>query len=317
MRVKNAFMSDKQLFIQLEEDTHEFEADSPGRVTGFYRFHIGEHELIVINDGVMAIPFPSLAVNAPAADLHSLLEERGLDAEHASMSVGVVLMRTGGRLVLLDNGMGTSDLARDLFGDPIGRLLPTLELLGVSPETITDVIFSHAHADHLGGTSSYGKLTFPNARHYLPQLEWEHLHRDSTRRDGGSFYAIAMNQLQPLFDNLGLLTLYGDEEELVPGIRAVATPGHSTGHHALFIESGDQQLLLPFDALLHPTLHTVHPEWYSRLDQIPAAAVETRQKLLAHAADEQIPVLAYHFPFPGLGRITRDGRAYSYTAAAK
>jgi glyoxylase-like metal-dependent hydrolase (beta-lactamase superfamily II) len=79
------------------------------------------------------------------------------------------------------------------------------------------------------------------------------------------------------------------------------------------IESGDQQLLLPFDVLGHPVLHLHHPEWFMGPDQMPDVAVATRQQLLARAADEKIPVLAHHFPFPGLGLIVRDGEAYRYT----
>jgi glyoxylase-like metal-dependent hydrolase (beta-lactamase superfamily II) len=92
----------------------------------------------------------------------------------------------------------------------------------------------------------------------------------------------------------------------------VAALGHSPGHHAILIESGGQQLLLPFDVFGHQVLHLRHPEWYMGPDQIPNVAVETRQQLLAQVADEKIPVLVHHFPFPGLGQITRDGDAYRY-----
>jgi glyoxylase-like metal-dependent hydrolase (beta-lactamase superfamily II) len=190
--------------------------------------------------------------------------------------------------------------------------LPTLELIGVSPEAITDVIFSHAHGDHLWGTSSDGLLAFPNAQHYLPQLEWEDLHRENLPEFAIPFIEFAKNQLQPLIDNDGQLAFYGDEDEIVPGIQAVATLGHSGGHHALIIESGGQQLLLPFDVLGHPILHLRHPEWFMRVDQIPDVAVATRQQLLARAADEKIPVLVHHFPFPGLGNVVRDSDAYLY-----
>ncbi len=97
---------------------------------------------------------------------------------------------------------------------------------------------------------------------------------------------------------------------MVPGIQALATPGHSADHHALIIESRGRQLHLPFDVLGHPNLHCRHPEWFMRVDQIPDLAVATRQQLLARAADEKMPVLVHHFPFPALGHITRHGDAY-------
>jgi glyoxylase-like metal-dependent hydrolase (beta-lactamase superfamily II) len=300
------------MFKRLKKDAPELEANSLEHVYGFYRFHVGEHEIIVINDGFIGLPLSLLAANAPAEDVLALMQAHGLGTEFATLPIGVVLIRTGDRLVLVDTGTGTSDFARDLFGDYIGGLMPTLELIGVSPEAITDVIFSHAHGDHLWGTSSDGQLAFPNAQHYLPQLEWEDLHREDIPEFAVPFYEFAKKQLQPLIANDGQLAFYGDEDEMVPGIRAIATPGHSAGHHALMIESSGQQLLLPFDVLGHPILHLRHPEWFMKVDQIPDVAVATRQQLLARAADEKIPVLVHHFPFPGLGLITRDGDAYRY-----
>ena len=300
------------MFKQLKKSALDSEANSLDGVTGFYRFYVGEHEIIVINDGFIGLPLSLLAADAPEEDVLALLQAYGLDTEFATLPIGVVLIRTGDRLVLLDTGTGTSDFARDLFGDYIGGLVPTLELVGVSPDAITDVIFSHAHGDHLWGTSSDGQLVFPNAQHYLPQLEWDDLHRENFPEFAVPFIEFARNQLQPLVANEGQLAFYGDEDEMVPGIQAIATLGHSAGHHALIIESGGQQLLLPFDVLGHPILHCRHPEWFMRVDQIPDLAVLTRQHLLARAADEKIPVLVHHFPFPGLGNVVRDDDAYRY-----
>ena len=300
------------MFKRLKKAAPELETSSLDNVSGLYRFYVGEHEIIVINDGFIGLPLSLLAANVPEEDILALLQAHGLDTEFATIPIGVVLVRTGDRLVLLDTGTGASDFARDMFGDYIGGLVPTLELIGVSPAAITDVIFSHAHGDHLWGTSSDGQLVFPNSQHYLPQLEWEDLHREDIPEFAVPFYEFARNQLQPLVDNEGQLAFYGDEDELVPGIQAVAAQGHSPGHHAVIIESGGQQLLLPFDVLGHPILHLRHPEWAMRVDQIPDLAVATRQQLLARAADEKIPVLVHHFPFPGLGHVVRDGDAYRY-----
>jgi glyoxylase-like metal-dependent hydrolase (beta-lactamase superfamily II) len=305
------------MFIQLKKDASKLKAESLESVTGFYRFYVGEHEVIVINDGFIGLPLPLLAGDAPAEDVLALLRAHSLDTEFATLPIGVVLIRTGDRLVLLDTGTGTSDFAREMFGDYIGGLAQTLELIGVSPAAVTDVVFSHAHGDHIWGTASDGQLVFPNAQHYLPQLEWEDLHRENIPNFAVPFIEFAKNQLQPLVDNDGQLAFYGDEDEMVPGIQAIATLGHSAGHHAILIESGGQQLILPFDVLGHPILHLRHPEWAMKVDQIPDLAVATRQQLLARAADEKIPVLVHHFPFPGLGIVVRDGDAYRYVPTSE
>lgn len=299
------------MFKRLERDAREVEAHSLGRATSFYRLYVGELEVIVINDGTIGVSLPFLAVNAPEQEVRALMEAYGLGAEFVPLPVGNVLVRSGDRLVLLDTGTGTSDFAIGLFGDYIGGLVPTLELIGVSPDAITDVIFSHSHVDHVGGTSAAGQLTFPNAQHYLPQLEWADLQREDIPELVAPFYEFAKSQLQPIAAHDGKLSLYGDKDELVPGIRAIATLGHSAGHHALMIESRGQRLLLPFDVLGHHVLHLRHPEWRMAPDH-PEVAIETRQRLLAQAADEKIPVLAHHFPFPGLGLITRYADAYRY-----
>jgi glyoxylase-like metal-dependent hydrolase (beta-lactamase superfamily II) len=300
------------MFKRLTKVASKFEGNSLDSVLAFYRFHVGEHEIIVINDGFIGLPLSLLAANAPAEDVLALMQAHDLGTEFATLPIGVVLIRTGDRLVLLDTGTGASDFARDLFGDYIGGLVPTLKLIGVSPEAITDVIFSHAHGDHLWGTSSDGQLVFPNAQHYLPQLEWEDLHREDIPEFAVPFIEFARNQLQPLVDNDGQLAFYGDEDEMVPGVQAIAALGHSAGHHAIIIESRGQQLLLPIEVLGHPIQQLRHPEWPMRVDQIPDVAVATRQQLLARAADEKIPALIHHFPFPGVGNVVRDGDAFRY-----
>ena len=305
------------MFRRLTKDAPELTENALDGVLAFYRFYVGEHEIIVINDGFLGLPLRLLAANAPEGDVHALMQAHGLGTEFTTVPIGVVLVRIGNRLVLLDTGTGTSDFTRDMFGDYIGGLVPTLKLIGVSPESITDVIFSHAHGDHIWGTTSNGRLVFPNAQHYLPQLEWEDLQREDIPEFAKPFYDFARKQLQPLIANDGQLAFYGDEDELVPGIQAIATLGHSPGHHGIFIESNSQQLLLPFDVFGHPILHLRHPEWHMGPDQIPDVAVQTRQRFLARAADEKIPVLVHHFPFPGLGIIVRDGDAYRYTPTSQ
>ena len=300
------------MFKRLIKDSSKVETDSLHNVSGFYRFHVGEYEIIVINDGFLGLPLPLLAADAPEEKVFALMQANDLGAEFATLPIGVVVIRAGDRLVLLDTGTGTSDFARNMFGDYIGNLVPTLKIMGVSPEAITDVIFSHAHGDHIWGTSSNGQLVFPNAQHYLPQLEWEDLHREDIPDFAKPFIEFAKTQLQPLADNDGQLTFYQGENELVSGIQAIPTYGHSPGHHAILIASEGQQLLLPFDVLGHPILHLRHPEWAMRVDQIPDVAVAMRKRLLARAADEKIPVLVHHFPFPGLGNVVRDGDAYRY-----
>jgi len=119
---------------------------------------------------------------------------------------------------------------------------------------------------------------------------------------------LALNNLLPI---QGQLDLVDRETEIVPGIRAVAAPGHTPGHMALAISSGGEQLLVIADAVLHP-IHLEQPEWYAVVDFIPEQAVATRRRLLNRAAAEKALVLAFHFPFPGLGHVVQKGEGWQW-----
>lgn len=299
------------MFERLEKSASEVDGNVLTNLSGVYRFHVGDHEIIVIDDGSFGVTLKFLAVHAEETDVHALMRSHGLRTDFVTLPIGNVLVRTGDRLVLLDTGTGGSDLVRNLLGDYVGGLLPTMERLGIAPEDVTDVIFSHSHLDHVGGTTVEGRLVFANARHYLPRLEWEYLQGGDIPPHVAPFVEFAKRQLKPLDEDGGQLTLYGDGDELVPGIRTFATLGHSAGHHGLMIESRGERLLLPFDVLGHFVLHLRHPEWLMAPDD-PELAIETRNRFLAQAADESIPVLAHHFPFPGLGLIVRDEGAFRW-----
>jgi glyoxylase-like metal-dependent hydrolase (beta-lactamase superfamily II) len=109
----------------------------------------------------------------------------------------------------------------------------------------------------------------------------------------------------------GRVDLVDGEIEIVPGIYAVAAQGHTPGHMALTVSSEGEQLLCISDALLHP-IHVEHPDWYSAVDLNPEQAVRTRRRLLNHAATEKAVVLAFHFPFPGLGHVVQKREAWQW-----
>ena len=288
------------------------QSENIDRVIAFYRFYIGDYEVTVINDGLNPFPPGFLAVNADEDDVTALLQDYHLPTNIVPFPMGTVVVNTGDRKVLLDTGAGTSSFIRENMGENTGGLHPTLAMLGVPPEEITDVVLSHYHPDHVGGLQADGSLAFPNAQHHLPQIEWDFLQSDGIVDFLVPFVDFANEQLQPVVANDGQLAFFGDEDEVVPGIQAVATLGHSIGHHSFIIESSGQQMLLTFDAITHPVFSLRSLDWVSAVDQIPDQTVETRRNLLARIVDEQLPVLAYHFPFPGIGMITRDGDSYRF-----
>lgn len=274
-------------------------------VSAFSRFNISDFEVTIIQDGATRFETSVFAANAKAGEVEALLEANNLPTTTANSTFNVTLVNTGDQLVLLDTGLGITSVPAG------GRLLPTLELLGVAPADINAVILSHYHPDHVNGVSDGTTAAFPNATYYFPQPEWDFL-----QNVPGNLQPVrsAKSLLQPVSDS-DQLQFYTADAEIVPGVQAVAAHGHTPGHMALLIASNGSQLLNIVDAAVQSVISLQRPDWYPAFDAIPETAIETRFALLGRAADEGLQVMGYHFPFPGVGYVVRDGEAFRFVAS--
>jgi len=285
--------------------------------TDIYRFKVGDFQCMAVSDGTHTYAPPTfpppaifLFANAPRERLEQTLREHNLYPEQWAEWVSPYIclaVNTGQHQVLVDTGA-------DGLGPNTGKLVQNLKAVGIAPKDIDTLIITHGHPDHIGGnTDSEGRPTFRNARYVMWHDEWHFWTSEQaeTKLDEHVkevLLKFARKNLPPI---QGQLELVDHETEIVSGIRALAAPGHTPGHMALAISSGGEQLLCVSDAVLHP-IHLEQPEWYSAVDFAPEQMVATRCELLKRAAADKALVLAFHFPFPGLGHVSQSGDTWQW-----
>ena len=283
-------------------------APSAEAVTAFYRAQLGDYTLTVVSDGTFEVPAGAFAVNQPEGAVDRLLGRNGLPLGPIDVPIANLLVQTGERTVLFDAGFGDF---RGL-GENVGKLVPSLALLGTEPGDVTDLVLSHLHPDHVGGVSSGGRLVFANARHYFPQAEWDFINGPATGDETvDGLIDLARAKLTPALE-ANLMTFYSGDDELAPGVQALATPGHTPGHHSFLVSSAGDRLIVTSDAFAHPLAPVQHPDWLFGFDALPEETVASRRTLFGRAADEGVQTFSNHFPFPGLGYVTREGNAFRF-----
>ena len=269
---------------------------------------------MVVNDGSSPYPDPAqiFFANAPKELLGKALRDHNLDLTEWKEYVSPypsLLINTGRHMVLVDTGEGDLE-------PTTGKLIPNLRAEGTAPGEIDTVILTHAHPDHIGGNiDREGKPAFPNARYVMCKDEWDFwiskpdlAALDIGEGDKEFIIKCARDHLLPIQEQLDLVD---HETEIVPGIRAVEARGHTPGHMAIAITSDREQLLCISDAAIHQ-IHLEQPDWYTSYDLAPEQTVATRRRLLDRAATEKALVHAFHFPFPGLGHVTRKGDGWQW-----
>ena len=275
---------------------------------GFYRVMLGDFEITALSDGTVNLPMDQLLTNTtPAATLKSL--EKAHLKVPVETSVNGYLINTGSKLVLVDSGAGS------LFGPTLGKLAANIKAAGYQPEQVDEIYITHMHADHVGGLAAAGVPVFTNATVRADQHDadfWlSQANLDKAAPDAKGSFQGAMASLNP-YVKANKFKAFDGDTELVPGIIAVASHGHTPGHSVYLIESKGQKLMLWGDLMHVAAVQFEHPTVTVKFDSDSKAAAEQRKKAYADAAKQGYLVGSAHLSFPGLGYVRPEGKAYAW-----
>lgn len=255
------------------------------------KFQIGALAAYALADGRIDAPndAQTFGVGHTPTEIGDLLAGAGLARDHVHLDIQALLVKTADRVLLFDTGAGAVSF-------PImkaGELPTSMERAGIAPLSVTDIFISHAHGDHIGGlVTKAGGLAFPSATVHISAPEWAAMKADPDPENVRIVSAIT-----PKVD------AFAPGAQLLPEVKAVATPGHTPGHSSYEIGTGADKLFYLGDLAHHSVMSVQRPAWSVEFDQDRPAAEAMRQQTLARLAADHPRVFAPHFPFPGIGHV--------------
>jgi glyoxylase-like metal-dependent hydrolase (beta-lactamase superfamily II) len=273
---------------------------------GFYRYKIGDITLTAINDGFAKRPLEGFVRNAEIADVKKAMEEAFLPADALNITFTTLAIQHGGKLTLIDTGNGE-------FGAPTsGAWAANFKAAGLDQKDVSTVVFSHFHGDHINGfRRKDGSAVFPNAEVMVPAAEWAFWMDDAKASAAPEGMKGGFTGVRRVFGPIAKeVKQFESGKEILPGITAIAAPGHTPGHTVFALASGSDKLMVMSDTTNHPALFARHPDWSAVFDMDGPQAAATRRKLLDMVAAERMQVAFYHAPFPATGHIAKAGNGF-------
>jgi len=278
-----------------------------------YRFKVGAIEATVVSDGPLDIgePKPEFFVGLTKEGMEKTLADNFLPTANVRLEQNALVLNTGDKLVLIDTGTG----APGAFGPNSGRLLVNLKAAGIDPHDIDAVVLTHAHPDHCWGIMGpNGTRNFPNAQFYISQADLE-FWTDEAKRSMPFVGDFIMPTRAALLPNRDRMIFVKDGQEILPGIQAMAAPGHTVGHTIYMVTSQGSTLCVTADLAHHPQLILEHPQVQFGFDTDGKQGSATRIRVFDMLAAQKLLVHAYHFPWPGVGHVTKQGEGFHYIPA--
>lgn len=261
----------------------------------WHRFHLGDLTItpLLVATKIIETPHLIYGTNISEAEFEQVSEDAFLPTDRALNSFTPVLVETAKDCVLFDTG---------LSGEAIRAALLAA---GKTTADITMVIITHMHGDHVGGLMTAGQPTFPNARHITGRTEW-----DYWSANPNDTFAQMVKPLETRFE------LIDGPAAPTPWVTALPAPGHTPGHMCYQLQSHGKSLILTADVANHYVWSVAHPDWTVRFDIDQLLAIETRKRILGMIADQRLPFMGYHMPFPAVGYLQRSGEGFRYCPAS-
>ncbi len=269
---------------------------------------LGSSEVIGLSDGNLVLPGSFFFNGLPQEELAAILSKHDVSRDQLEPPCNLTLLRQPDKTVLFDAGAGPA------FMPSAGELLGSLEAEGLTPEDITHVVFTHAHPDHLWGIlDDFDDPVFPEAELMIGQAEWDYWmdpNTVDTIGDGRASFAVgAARRLAAIEDQINF---FNDADEILPGVMAHATPGHTPGHMSFEIRDGSNAVMVGGDAIGNDHVAFERPDWASGADQDTDLGAKTRMRLLDQLVADDIALLGFHLRHGGLGRVERTADAYRF-----
>jgi glyoxylase-like metal-dependent hydrolase (beta-lactamase superfamily II) len=264
-----------------------------------YAVQVGDIEVLVISDGVLPITARTMATNADPTEYGNWLNDQFLPQDVLDWPLNVVVVRSGGRTILVDAGLGVEfpDFPR------AGKTVHRLEAAGIDPSAVTDVVLTHLHMDHVGGLLTEGlkERLRSDLRVHVATREaefWEapdFSHTDMPAPVPGALRQIASRFLT---EYRGQIKTFETEYEIAPGVLVARNGGHTPGHSIVRLASGGDALTFAGDSVFAPGFD--NPEWHNGFEHDPVESARVRIELLRELAATGEAMVATHLPFPSV-----------------
>ncbi|HEY2134848.1 MAG TPA: MBL fold metallo-hydrolase [Xanthobacteraceae bacterium] len=288
-------------------------AAASGQAPGFYRYKVGSTEITVVTDGANRLPVTDeFVTNVKKEEVNAALAEAFMEPGVFVGPYNPIVINTGQKLAVVDTGTGEAAFKNSK--GQTGQFLANLAAAGIDPKAVDTVIISHYHGDHINGLlKADNSLAFPNAEILVPATEHQYwmddaeMGRSATKRIADNFKNVRRVISGEV---LKRLRTYEADKEVISGVTAVSTPGHTPGHMSHVVASGAASVYVQADVTHAPYLFARHPGWHAFYDHLPEQAEATRRKVYDMLAAERMTVQGFHYPFPSVAHVEKTATGY-------